>query len=311
MLKAATRDTAPSPAAPNSPPGGFARFAWGVLAYNLAVILWGGYVRATGSGAGCGNHWPLCNGEVIPQAPDVARLIEFTHRASIGVDVPLVALLIFWAWRAFSRQHPVRLAAALSGVLLLAESLIGAMLVRGESAGSGPHVFWLSIHLVNTLTMLACFTLTAWWASGHPLPHIQGKALWFAAISLLAVMLLGITGVIAALGDTLFPTTSLAAGMARDFDPAANLVLRLRALHPLIAAAVATWLSFYAVANLPVARGAALRLIIMVWLQLAVGLINLLMLAPVTMQLVHLLLADLLWISLIIVCASPRVPQRR
>lgn len=287
----------------------FARYAWGVLAYNLAVILWGAFVRATGSGAGCGNHWPLCNGEIVPHAPGVAKLIEFTHRASIGLDVPLVALLIWWAWRVFARGHPVRLAAALSGALLLAESLIGAELVKGESAGSGAHVFWLSTHLVNTLTMLACFTLTAWWGSGRPLARVRGKAVGLAAISLLAVMLLGITGVIAALGDTLFPATSLAAGMARDFDPAASMVLRLRGLHPLIAAVVSGWLTVYAVASLRSARGAALRLVVMVWLQLAVGLANLLMLAPVAMQLLHLLLADLLWISLVLLCAS--APQEK
>jgi heme A synthase len=302
MLKAATRPADDSPAF--FPHTGFARFAWGVLAYNLAVILWGAYVRATGSGAGCGNHWPLCNGEVIPTSPGIAKFIEFTHRASIGLDVPLVALLIWWAWRAFPRQHPVRLAAALSGVLLLAESLIGAALVKGGTGASRSHIFWLSTHLVNTLTMLACFALTAWWASGKPLVRVRGKAAWLAAISLLAVMLLGITGVVAALGDTLFPAASLAAGMARDFDPAAGVVLRLRGLHPLLAGAVGAWLSVYAVTSLLAARHAALRLVAMVWLQLAAGLVNLLLLAPVAMQLLHLLLADLLWISLVLLCAS-------
>jgi heme A synthase len=282
----------------------FARYAWGVLAYNLAVIVWGAYVRATGSGAGCGNHWPLCNGEITPHSAGIATLIEFTHRASTGLDVPLIAILIYWAFRVFPRRHPARLAGALSGMFLVTEALIGAFLVKGQHVARNADIYSLSTHLVNTLTLLACLTLTAWWASGKPLVRVRGKAAWLAAISLLAVMLLGITGAIAALGDTLFPAATLAAGMAHDFDPAASLVLRLRGLHPLLAAAVATWLSVYAVSSLRIARYAALRLVAMVWLQLAAGLVNLLMMAPVAMQLLHLLLADLLWISLVVLCAS-------
>ncbi len=47
----------------------FSRYAWGVLLWNVLVALWGAYVRATGSGAGCGSHWPTCNGEILPRAP--------------------------------------------------------------------------------------------------------------------------------------------------------------------------------------------------------------------------------------------------
>src|SRR5919205_2148815 len=116
----------------------FARYAWGVVAYNVAVVLWGAYVRATGSGAGCGNHWPLCDGAVVPHAPDVKKLIEFTHRAMTGFDVPLVILLIWWAFRAFPSRHPARLGAPLSGVFLVPEALIGAALVKLEHVASNP-----------------------------------------------------------------------------------------------------------------------------------------------------------------------------
>jgi len=282
----------------------FARFAWSVVAYNLAVVLWGAYVRATGSGAGCGNHWPLCNGVVTPVSPGAHTLIEFTHRAMTGLDTPLVALLVIWAFRAFPRRHPVRLAAALSGVFLVTEALLGALLVKLQHVAQNADAYTLSTHLVNTLTLLACLTLTAWWGMGKPAPQWRGKAAWMAALSLAAVMLLGITGAIAALGDTLFPAATLAAGLARDFDPAASLLLRLRGLHPLIAAAVGAWLTFYAVGRLEVARGAALRVVVMVWLQLLAGLVNFLLQAPVWMQIVHLLIADLLWISLVLLCAS-------
>src|SRR5271167_1479156 len=73
------------------------RYAWFVGGWNVAVIHWGALVRATGSGAGCGNHWPLCNGEVIPTSPRIATMIEFTHRAMTGGATITIFLLLLWA----------------------------------------------------------------------------------------------------------------------------------------------------------------------------------------------------------------------
>ena len=103
-----------------------------MLAYNVGVVLWGAYVRASGSGAGCGNHWPLCNGEVTPHSPAIATIIEFTHRVTSGLDLALVAGLVLWAFRAYPRRHAVRLWAVLSAVFLGTEALIGAALVLLE-----------------------------------------------------------------------------------------------------------------------------------------------------------------------------------
>lgn len=286
------------------PRRGFARFAWFVLWYNVAVVLWGAYVRATGSGAGCGNHWPLCNGVVTPVSPGIHTIIEFTHRAMTGVDTPLVILLVVWAFRAFPRQHAVRLAATMSGVFLVTEALLGALLVKLEHVARNADIYTLSTHLVNTLTLLACLALTAWFGAGNPAPKLRGKSAWMAAISLAAVMILGVTGAIAALGDTLFPAPTLAAGLAQDFNPASSLLLRLRGLHPLIAAAVGTWLTLYAVGRLRIAKVSALRVVVMVWVQLLAGLVNFLLQAPVWMQIVHLLIADLLWIWLVLLCTA-------
>lgn len=285
----------------------FGRYAWSVLAFNVAVVLWGAFVRATGSGAGCGKHWPLCNGEVTPHSAAIGTLIEFTHRAMSGIDTVLVALLAIWAFRAFPRRHPVRLAAALSAAFLIVEALIGAALVLLERVAKNASAWWQSMHLVNTLTLLAFLTLTAWWAAGRPPIQARGRQAWMAGVSLAAVALLGVSGAIAALGDTLFPATSLAAGLAQDWDPAANIFLRLRGLHPFLAAGAGAWLVFYAVsiaARRPGLRGRAGMLLACLGAQLLAGLINLLLLAPVWMQMVHLLLANLLWISLVLLCAA-------
>jgi heme A synthase len=283
---------------------GFVRFAWFVLAYNIAVILWGAYVRASGSGAGCGNHWPLCDGTVMLVSPDTHKIIEFVHRLMTGIDGPLIVLLVIWAFRTFPAYDIVRRAAALSGIFLVTEALIGALLVKIQHVAQNADAYTESAHLVNTLTLVACLALTAWFGAGNPAPKLSGRPAWIAAITLGAVMLLSVTGVIAALGDTLFPAPSLGAGLAQDFNPASSLLLRLRGLHPLIAATVGAWLTIFAVARLRIAKWAALRVVILVWLQLFAGMANFLLRAPVWMQLVHLLIADLLWISLVLLCAA-------
>jgi heme A synthase len=293
-------------------PKSFARYAWAVLAYNVGVVLWGAFVRATGSGAGCGNHWPLCNGTVTQHSPSAATIIEFTHRVTSGLDLALVALLVVWAFRRFPSHHPVRLGATLSALFLVTEALIGAALVLLEHVAKNASVsraYSLSTHLINTLTLLACLTLTAWWSTERPAPKgvPSVSRVWMAGVSLASVVLLGISGAITALGDTLFPVSSLAAGLAQDLDPAANIFLRLRLFHPLIAAAVGAWLLFYAVSaasRRPDLGGRAWSLVALLGAQIVAGLVNLLLLAPVWMQLVHLLLADLLWITLVLLCAT-------
>jgi heme A synthase len=293
----------------------FARYAWSVLAFNVAVVLWGAFVRATGSGAGCGKHWPLCNGEMLPRSPSLNTIIEFTHRASSGISLMLVALLVVWAFRTFPRYHAVRQGATLSAIFLFTEALLGAALVLlGHVAGnpSLAHAYSLSAHLLNTLTLLACLTLTAWWAT-HCAPVRQsGRPLWMAACTLGLVMILGVSGAIAALGDTLFPSRSLAEGLARDFDPAASIFVRLRILHPVIAALAGVWLLFYAATSAgrrPDLRPRAWLLLAMVAAQITAGVANLLLSAPVWMQIVHLLLADALWISLVLLCAGILEPD--
>ena len=296
-------------------PKTFARYAWAVLAYNLGVVLWGAFVRATGSGAGCGNHWPLCNGTVTAQghSPSAATIIEFTHRVTSGLDLALVALLVVWAFRRFPRQHPVRLGATLSALFLVTEALIGAALVLLQHVAKNASVsraYSLSTHLDQYPD--AAGLPDADRVVEHGTARAPGRdqrlpAVWMAGVSLASVVVLGVSGAIAALGDTLFPASSLAAGLAQDLDPAANIFLRLRLFHPLIAAAVGAWLLFYAVSSAsrrPDVSGRAWTLAALLGAQIVAGVVNLLLLAPVWMQLVHLLLADLLWITLVLLSAT-------
>jgi heme A synthase len=298
----------------------FAKYVWGVLAYTLAVILWGAYVRATGSGAGCGSHWPLCNGVVIPVSPRVETLVEFTHRASSGLTLLLVGGLVVWGWTAFPRRHPVRLGVLLSLLFVLTEAAVGAGLVHFELVAenaSAARAITIAAHLVNTFLLLGALTLTAWWAStGLPLElRSQGAVSWILGLSMVGVLIMGMSGAVTALGDTLFPAASLVQGLQQDLNPTTYFLLRLRVIHPLLAMVVAFGVGLGAITI----RGRrsdvttdrlAVGLVILFGIQLLAGLANVVLLAPIWLQQLHLLLADLTWICLVLLAASALAAQQ-
>jgi heme A synthase len=298
----------------------YAAYAWGVLIYNLGVILWGAYVRATGSGAGCGSHWPLCNGEVIPRAGQIETMVEFTHRLSSGLALILVIVLLVGAFRGYGRGHPVRLGAGLSMFFMVTEALVGAGLVLLELVGQNDSIsraIWMAAHLVNTFLLLAAITLTAWWASGGRPIRLkgQGNVAVSLGIGLLAMMFLGASGAITALGDTLYPASSLAEGIRQDFSPTAHFLLRLRVFHPLIAIVVGLYLILAARMatshdESPAGKRLTQALLSLFLVQLGVGALNVRLLAPIWLQLVHLLLADLVWIVLVLLFASTLVREK-
>lgn len=285
-----------------------ARFAWGVVAYNLAVIVWGAYVRATGSGAGCGAHWPLCDGVVIPRAPDAAMLIELSHRITSGLALVSVVVLLVWTRRVHAAPHPARRGAWWSLALMLTEAGLGAGLVLFQLVAdnaSMARAMFMAAHLANTFLLLAALTLTAHWTSGglnvslRDRPGISALVLALAG----AVLLVGISGAVAALGDTLFPANSLRDAFLADASPSSHLLVRLRVLHPALAIGVGLVLLLVC-PRLPLAvtddeSHPGLTVAGLVALQLGLGLANVLLLAPVWMQLVHLLVADLVWIALV------------
>ncbi len=278
------------------------------------VILWGAFVRASGSGAGCGSHWPLCNGVVVPRAPALATLIEFGHRLSSGVALLLVVALVVGAWRTYPRGHLVRRGATFSGLFIVTEALIGAGLVLLELVADNASVargFWVAGHLLNTFLLVAALTLTAWWASGGTAPRLRGQGALPAlfGLTLAGVLVLGISGAVTALGDTLFPAATLAEAKAMTFSDTAHIFVRLRIWHPTLAIAVALCVAAVsataaAARPQPVVRLLALSVVGIYILQLAVGALNVWLLAPVALQIVHLLLSDLLWIVLLVLASS-------
>ena len=291
----------------------FTRFAWAVLGWNVLVVLWGAYVRASGSGAGCGSHWPLCNGEVLPVAPRIATIIEFTHRLMSGVALVGVGALWLWSRANFPRGSPVRKMALASVAFLIIEALLGAGLVLfnyvDKDASIG-RAFYLSLHLLNTLLLLAALALTAWYSGRSG--QVSGRKWPWAIAALLIAALVSVAGAIAALGDTLFPAASLAQGFHQDFSSAGNFLLRLRVLHPALALLAGGYFVGVSIAVLRSNRGAmasklAIGVLILALAQLGAGGLNLLLLAPVWMQITHLFLADLVWISLVLLAVEAKL----
>ncbi|MEO8736250.1 MAG: COX15/CtaA family protein [Edaphobacter sp.] len=291
-------------------PRALVRYAWGVVAYNVLVILWGAVVRATGSGAGCGDNWPLCNGDYFPRHPRLATVIEFAHRSMSGVSTLLVIGLVIWTFHAATRGHRARRAAIVSAVLLLTEALLGAALVLGGFVGrniSTSRVLMQSVHFTNTMLFLGALALTAWWLDdkhdqrrSSPLSSRKSQT-WPAWIALAATIVVGATGSVAALADTLFPSPTLLAGLAADFAASSPLLVRMRWMHP-----AAAFVGFCCVLWLILRLRSRLAWIvaILLGLQFILGIADVLLLAPTWIQIVHLLGADMYWIALVCLAAE-------
>jgi cytochrome c oxidase assembly protein subunit 15 len=290
------------------------RFAWGVLAYFIAVILWGSLVRATGSGAGCGDHWPLCNGTVMQHSPRVDTMIEFTHRITSGLSFFSAVGLLVWTFLGTTRGHLARGASIAVVAFTLVEAILGAFIVKlGLTAQSQSPLRapYLALHLTNTLLLLAALTLTAHLLErtyGYTGKTIRLEAPIGAIAAIFMVLVVGVTGSLAALGDTLFPATSLGAALTQDFSAASGWLVRWRWTHPtvaLFASVFLVWLLMRArkrTANWD-NRGLSALVLALLAAQYVLGLLDVLMLAPTWLQIAHLLGADVLWAALVVLTA--------
>jgi len=259
----------------------FVRFGRVVLGYNLFVILWGAWVRASGSGAGCGDHWPLCDGALIPATPALATLIELFHRATSGVAFFLVLAFFLYARRVFAARHGDN-----------------ASLVRGATVGT---------HFVNTLLLLAALVAALSFAQDDRPLRRRGwdrtrVLLWLGLLGWLA---LGATGAIGALSRTLYPSNTLAEALAREFAPDAPLLLRLRSLHVIVAVGMGAYLSaltiYLARCSVTTSRLAVI-VTSLFFAQSALGMANVLVVVPTpALQLSHLLLMDILWMAYVVI----------
>jgi heme a synthase len=289
------------------------RFAWAALYWNVAVVLWGAYVRATGSGAGCGNRWPLCGGDVVGVNAKGQTIVEFTHRITSVASLLVVTGLVVWCWRVTKKGDWARYSAVLAAVFLANEALLGAALVLLKHVGndqSAGRILFLTLHFGNTLLLLAALSLTAVWLSNGSMSFTiigRWQVVGSIGLGLLTTMVTGITGAVAALADTLFPATSLPSSLAQDFSSGAPALVRVRLLHPAVATVAACyvlWVIWRSSTGRNRFSRSAIALIILLFVQVVIGMTNVLFLAPVWIQIAHLFAADALWILLVLASAD-------
>jgi heme A synthase len=275
----------------------FRRWALGALVFTMAVVVWGGYVRASGSGAGCGAHWPNCRGEVIPREPSIQTVIEYTHRLTSGLAFLSVAIMAWLARRLYPAGEQARRWSLWALGFMVLEAVAGAALVKLELVAdnaSANRAVAMSVHLLITFGLLASMTLTTWAAwkraqdgAGGPPPVL--------AVALSLVALVGVSGAIAALGDTLVQQSVT--------SPVVDTLMRLRLLHPIIAigGTLAVIASAVGVWQTQGARSWAVAMVVLLGAQVVAGFVNVWLAAPIWLQLVHLFLADSLWVVLVVV----------
>lgn len=283
----------------------YVRFAALTLAVTVIVVIWGGVVRATGSGAGCGSHWPLCNGVVVPLEPGVKTVIEFTHRLTSGVAMLLSLALVVLSRRVFPAGHRARVWAAAAFIFMLIEAAIGAGLVLlglVENNASLARAVYIAAHLTNTMMLTGAITGAIWWASR---PDRNGHIERSRAVGAALVLLISVaaTGAIVALGDTLFPHETLAEGLRADVDPSSHWLIRLRVIHPVLAAGAT--LVILALTRrdptftTPSGSSSGALVVALVLLQVGLGVFTLVSLAPLALQMAHLAGSNLLWIAMV------------
>lgn len=347
----------------------FAKYAWFVLGYNLLVIIWGVFLRASLSGDGCGEHWLTCGGEVIPSAPQLKTQIEFFHRITSSLAGIFVIILVVWAFWAFSNgrntkirkiwmigpifmfflalilpsvlveykislialgiikiftlliiwvwnNHPLRKLALASLIFIIIEGVVGGLLVlTGNTAANWTPTrpYWMAAHLINTFTLIAVLSLTAWFASGgksFSLFKAERKILLLLIVAIAGIFIVGMSGSMAALSSMLYPSSTLAEGIAKDFSASSHYILRLRVFHPILSVllglfliGLAGWLKKQSDGDSSTIRWANI-LSILVLTQFVSGIVTILTLATIVMSLIHLLLADAVWIAFVLMTAS-------
>ena len=288
----------------------YTRTAWTVLVFTLFVVLWGGYVSASGAGDGCGDEWPLC-GELLSPSNGTAdaadTLVEFTHRLTSGLALLAVAGLAAWSRRRFPAGHGARRWAALALLFMVVEALIGAALVIFQWVDmnvSLARALVQPVHLANTYLLMGALACAAWWSGPRrPVVPGPGRPDRLAAAALGGLVAVSAFGAAASLASTVFPAQSFIDGVRSDFASGAHYLIRLRVWHPVAALAFGgylVWLRRRLRDTHADGAPAPFRWAAAVFAAaLTVGVLDALLLAPIALQMTHLFLAHALWLALV------------
>ena len=272
------------------------------IVLSVLSILAGAFVRATGSGDGCGSTWPTCKGKIIPQLSDTSEVIEFSHRSISGILL-IVTLLIFIKSRKISKGSIARRTVNFLTFFVVFEAAIGAVIVLYEWVGlnsSLPRIIAVPIHLVNTFGLLASYAIL-YKILLNNFKNIN--QLWDRRFIFVAFLFLlsGATGSITALADVLFPSSSFYEGLMEDFDRTSELLTRLRILHPVVASGLSAVLIIESKKIKKDYNIDVKFLQLLVIIAVTLGIMNVLFNIVLFLSIFHLAIADLLWITYIYV----------
>jgi cytochrome c oxidase assembly protein subunit 15 len=244
----------------------------------------------------------------------IDTMIEFTHRITSGISFFSVVALLVWTFAATVRGHLARAAVVAAVAFTVVEAALGAFLVKlGLTAQSRSPLRapYLALHLTNTLLLLAALTLTAHFLgrrAGFKGDKVRMTAPFVGIASVAIVLVVGVTGSLAALGDTLVPASSLSAAFAQDFSSASEWLVRWRWTHPTVAFLASVfliWLLVRAARRRSQWDNRALSALVLILLalQYVLGILDVAFLAPVWLQILHLLGADVLWAAIVVLAA--------
>jgi heme a synthase len=301
----------------------FSQIVFALIVYTLLVILWGAWVRISHSGDGCGNHWPLCHGELIPDEAEYKTWIEFGHRLMSGSFGIVVILIFVWSRKLFKQDHMARKFAKLMFIFTITEALLGAVLVKASLVGSSDSVmraFVMALHLVNSLILVA--TVVGLWdfsrlsfqkRNSSPIELKHKLKNRIPMYFILGFMALACTGAIAALSTTLFPSEGLIEGLQNDFTPGSHYLLKWRGLHPILGVLIGGTLALgpWLLINLMQEKEKLLikrsiHLSLSAFVGIVIGIVTLVLLSPLFLKLTHLLAIYIIWVNLILWVISYR-----
>lgn len=308
-----TSDSSPSPRL-------LASLAWCTVVLTVLVVVWGAWVRISGSGAGCGDHWPLCNGEFVPSSGHTKTWTEYAHRISTGIYGFLVAAQLILALRAFSRGHFARRWSWLVLIFTITEALIGAKLVifgLVDQSLALARLVVMPLHLLNTSLLLFSAVMAAL-AISNPdriARTFPIKVRQWISVAIGVGLLMLATGALASLGSHLNPSESIIEGFAKDFDSNAHPAVRLRLLHPILGLLLPLLLvtSMVKLRNVNPDVDAHRSYAGVAWTALGtvfIGASTLILLAPVPLKLLHLAAANGLVIAVSIAYFRTRYQAR-
>jgi cytochrome c oxidase assembly protein subunit 15 len=273
--------------------------------YTIVVILWGAWVRISHSGDGCGDTWPLCRGQLIPEAERAKTWVEYTHRVMSGLYGILIVAIFFWTRKFFERGHRARKTAKWLLIFMIIEALLGAKLVLFGLVGSNDsfyRAFVIGIHQINSLLLTgtaALLFMTSSETESRPPLHFPGQAY----VRYFGHLLIAMTGAWAALSSTLFPSESLSESFAKEFAPDSPLLMKLRSLHPALAIIIGISICIWLYKQISKANGFLKQVYLQtsaLWaFAIVFGIMTFLLSSPVWMKISHLFLAHMLWISLL------------